>query len=46
MSLVEGLHFSALVTRGRAVASGYSTRLFVTHEFTHLDSIALRLQHG
>ena len=52
MSPAEGLHFSALVTRGRAAASGYSSLLvclfvclFVMGFSTHLDAIALRLQH-
>ena len=52
MSPAESLHFSALVTQGRAVASGYSSLLvclsvcfFITSISTHLNAIALRLQH-
>ena len=55
MSPAEGLHFSALVCllpEARVGGHGYSSLLvclfvclFVTSISTHLDAIALRLQH-
>ena len=45
-------HNTVIITRGRAAASGYSSLLvclfvclFVMGFSTHLDAIALRLQH-
>ena len=54
MSPAEGLHFSALVTRGAWAATGIVVCwfvclfvcLFVTGISTHLGTTALRLQHG